>query len=136
MEELVLAVILDGHLAIELLQTTLEASENALDDHATALNFLEAPLDLEHSPVLLNAEGCKTFLLSVLFRFSKVILGKICSKRVLALMKIDWFGQMQILLTSSVRSSFESYRGAVTLCAVRTVPLLQFKKIKLYTTQF
>ena len=54
MEELVLAVVFDLNLAGELQISATVASENALHDDATALNLLEAPLDLEHSPVLLN----------------------------------------------------------------------------------
>lgn len=56
MEELILAVVLDADLAFHLLFSALEASENALNDHATALNFLKAPLHFEHAPVFLDAK--------------------------------------------------------------------------------
>jgi hypothetical protein len=58
MEELILAVVFDIDLTTKLLFSALEASENSLNDYTTALNLFEAPLHLEHAPVLLNAQRC------------------------------------------------------------------------------
>ena len=70
-EELILAVILDVELFTEMVVPAAVASKYALDYDAALLDFLEAPLDLEHAPVFLNAKGCPLFLASMLFSFTK-----------------------------------------------------------------
>ena len=71
MEELILAVILDVELFTKMIVPAAVASKYALDYDAALLNFLEAPLDLEHAPVFLNAKSCPLLLSSMLFSFTK-----------------------------------------------------------------